>query len=71
MNLLKRKVFNPHKCNIAGDPYSEMPYKERRRVYHNRQVQCGNFALLYAFLTNWIKDEDMTIMECYAIYQRF
>ena len=72
VNLLKRKVFNPHKCNITDRMQCEratgigVAYKVNRKAWRS-----SSFALLYAIMSNWIRDEDMTIMECDAIYQKF
>lgn len=68
INLLKRKMFNPHQCNIGNDEYSVGIQSKRG---YAQGIQCGNFALLYAVLANWVENKDMTILECYAIYQRF
>lgn len=68
INLLKRKIFNPHKCNIGNDDFSFSMQSKRN---YAQGIQCGDFALLYAFLANWVENKDMTILECYAIYQRF
>lgn len=73
VNLLKRKIFNPHKCNIADRMRYEREKGIRVDYYKvNRKAwRSSSFALLYAIVSNWIRDEDMTIMECDAIYQKF
>lgn len=85
ISLLDAKIFNPHMCNIANDPYEEMiPYaKIEYKPVEARLSRLGdpygdyykrkrvNLSLLLALLKDVIGDENTTIMECNNIYKRF
>ena len=85
ISLLDAKIFNPHMCNIANDPYEEMILYAKKvkiptGIYAIKDMgtplnDCNrknvNLSLLLALLKDVISDENMTIMECSNIYKRF
>lgn len=78
MSLLDAKIFNPHMCNIANNPFPErIPYmKNDGKEYIPASSEYlyrdkVNLSLLLAVLKDIIGDENTTIMECSNIYKRF
>jgi len=85
ISLLDAKIFNPHMCNIANDPYEEMilyakkvkiptgiyAIKDMGTPLNDYNRKNVNLSLLLALLKDVISDENMTIMECSNIYKRF
>lgn len=78
ISLLDAKIFNPHMCNIANNPFPErIPYMKNDEIeyisvdgeYLYRYKV--NLSLLLAVLKDIIGNENTTIMECSNIYKRF
>lgn len=83
MGLLDAKIFNPHLCNIANNPFEgNIPYakaasgnyinffeKDPDKIYLKRSN--ANLLLLRSVLEYVIGNENTTIVECSDIYSRF
>lgn len=82
INLLKRKVFNPHKCNVLFDSYVDkadfanslasiwVTDLSKESYNPDFSIAKGNLPLLYAILTSYISHKETTIIDCDTIYQK-
>lgn len=84
INLVKAKVFNAHLCNIASNPFKPIKQKIYEGEYYalwrfflprrgeELKVSGGmNYSLLRAILKSVITDENISIMECENLYEKF
>lgn len=79
INLTKAKIFNAHLCNIGNNPFKREIYiteKELKKLgYKNSkrglEADKVNFSLLKALLHNVISDDNISIIECEKLYEKF
>ncbi len=83
INLVRAPIFNAHLCNIGNNPFEKEVYltseQWKKIVWDDFKIREGatlktnkvNFSILYAVLRNLITDEDISIIECERIYQKF
>lgn len=81
INLVRAPIFNAHLCNIGNNPFEKevyITYEQWKKLVWNKigkgatlETNKVNFSILYAVLKNLITDEDISIIECERIYQKF
>ena len=65
INLVMAPIFNAHLCNIGNNPFE-------KEIYAGNIGNKANFSILYAILNNnIITNENISIVECERLYQKF